>query len=115
MTIQNTQHLSKLSDEEMKSVLKKWPNPLQLIAIMLGSLGVVGYQLLAQSKGEGSLGSLIGSLAVFLVLTLGALIFIFIKLSRAKKALGILAGAHSLPNKELFGEFRSNLQEIKKL
>jgi len=115
MSLNDTQYLSKLSHDEMKSVLEKWPNPLIPLACMLGGIGAAGYGLLTHNQGEGSVGSLVGSFAVLILLTLGSSIFGLIKLGRAKKALGVVAEKHALPNNELFKEFRSNLKHIKKL
>lgn len=118
MSIENTQFLSHLSSDEIKTVFKMWPNPLTPLAFMMGGLAVMLYGLLSfnQSNVESrDIGMLIGSVAAFLVLTFGSGIYAMIKLSKARKALNTYAQQKSLPSKELFKEFKKNLKHIKTL
>lgn len=115
MSIDTTQHLSKLSHNEIKTVYQKWPNPLLPLGFMMGGILAMAYGLHMHNQGEGSFGSLVGSFAVFIALTLGSSIFGLIKVSKARKVLDTFAEKYSLPPKKLLKEFKQNLKHMKKL
>ena len=115
MSIDSTQHLSKLSKEEIKEVHKKWPNPLLPVGFMMGGLIMVMYTLKMFNQDKSNANALIGAVAIWFVLTMGSGIFNLIKLSKAKKILNTYAEKHALPQKELFKEFKKNLKHIRSL
>ncbi len=115
MSIDNTQHLSKLSKEEIKTVYKKWPNPLTPLAFMIGGLATLGFGIQSANKGPEGMGALIGSVVVFIALVLGSSIYGLVKYSKARKALNLLAEKHSLPQTPLLKEFKKNLKHMRSL
>jgi len=119
MPIESTEHLSKLSSAEIKEVSQKWPNPLTPVAAMIGGLAAlmfaVSKTLNTEMPDSEKLGILLGGVAVFLILTLGALILSLIKLSKAKKILATHAQTHGVPMKGLLKDFKKNLKHIRKL
>ncbi len=112
MSIDNTQHLSKLSKEEIKTVYKKWPNPLTPLAFMIGGLATLGFGIQSANKGPEGMDALIGSVVVFITLTLGSSIYTLVKFSKARKTLNMFAEKYSLPSKELLKEFKKNLRHM---
>ena len=85
---------------------------------MLGGLAVMIFGLVSfgqSTENPPNLGMLIGSVAVFLALTLGSGIFALTKLSKAKKVLNSYAEQKALPKKEVFREFKKNLKHMKSL
>lgn len=118
MSIDNTEHLSKLSKEEINAVYKKWPSPLMPLGFMIGGLIPMMFVVSRFNPDQATpadTNALIGSATVFIVLTLGSSIYNLAKLSKAKKVLNGFAEQHSLPAVELFKEFRRNLKHVKAL